>query len=513
MSILFTNCSAKRIPSDATAGWVLVEADRIAALGPAGDEPDAERVIDLGGAFLYPAFTDAHVHLPATGLYMAGMDLRGERSGARILDGFAERANDPSALLFGGNFEEPLDRTILRGELDAAVGNRPALLMRADMHSCVVSTALLDRLKLDAATEGIDRDADGTPTGYLREQAAAAAWRWYDTNLPAPEARAAIRRAVQHAYSRGVTCVHEMHVVEWRGWETWDLLADAVADLALTVVPYIATDDVDRILDMGFHRIGGDFFLDGSFGSHTAWLSEPYLEPPPGGSPVTGISYRDDDDLHAFFSEAQAKGLQVGVHAIGDAAIEQAIAAWERVAQEAGLDAVRSLGHRIEHFECSSDDHIARAGRLGLRASVQPAFDLFWGGEDGLYAERIGWERASLMNRFATMLEHPILVGAGSDSAVTPLDPFVQMAALRSHHVEDERFGRTLAIRTHTLGSRALAFGHSLDGSLEPGAIADLVCVPGDIARTETEEMKVMEVLGTWAGGKRVWPPEEAESE
>ena len=92
--------------------------------------------------------------------------------------------------------------------------------------------------------------------------------------------------------------------------------------------------------------------------------------------------------------EGQHEGLQVGVHAIGDAAIEQAIGTWEKVADKVGMDDVRNLGHRIEHFECASDDHIARAARLGLRASVQPAFDRLWGGPDGLYAQRMGWDRA-----------------------------------------------------------------------------------------------------------------------
>ncbi|MGI8775453.1 MAG: amidohydrolase [Actinomycetota bacterium] len=510
MKTLFRGARFLRVPSRTYADWLLVEGGKISALGAGEDRPTADRTVDLDGGIVHPAFVDAHVHLPATGLYAAGLDLRGEKKTASILGRLAERAARSEGPLFGGNFEDPLDEPLDRNKLDHAVGARPALVARADMHSCVVSSTLLDGLDV-SGLEGVDVDAEGRPTGYLREQAAAAAWSWFEGNLPRQEAIEAIRAAVRLAYSKGVASVHEMHIVEWRGWEAFDVLTEAVADMALWVVPYIAATDVQRVSDMGFHRIGGDYFLDGSFGSHTAWMKEPYTDPPPAGSPASGISYRDDDALFEFFREAQEADLQVGVHAIGDAAIEQAIGTWEKVAAEVGLAKVRSLGHRIEHFECGTDDLIARAADLRLRVSVQPAFDRFWGGEEGLYASRIGVDRALGMNRFASMLEAGLMVGAGSDSTVTPLDPFLQMVSLRSHHVEDEATGKIMALKLHTLGSRALAYGPGLDGSLEQGAVADLVHVDRDPLRCSDEELLATEVLGTWIAGRRVWPVAEAE--
>ena len=491
------------------ADWVLVEDGTIVATGTAGDEPDATRTVDLDGGFLLPAFCDAHAHLPATGLYAAGMDFRGERSAAAILDAFAARAADPAAILFGGNFEDPLDQPLTAALLDGAVGDRPALLARADMHSCVVSTALLSQLDVDGL-EGVDVE-DGAPTGYLREQAAGEAWRWFDSSLPREQQKGAIRAAVELAYSKGVTSIHEMYVVEWRGWDSLEVFRDAVAVAALRIVLYVATDEVSRVRDMGLPRIGGDWFLDGSFGSHTAWLSAPYASPPPEGSPPNGISYRDDADLLELFREAQASALQVGVHAIGDAAIEQAISTWEKVAAETGEDALRARGHRIEHFECASDDHIERAARLGLRASVQPAFDYYWGGSDGLYARRIGEERALAMNRFGTMTARGLRLGAGSDSTVTPLDPFLQMASLRGHHVEAERLDAAGAFEMHTVGSRAMALDESA-GAIAAGQGADLVLVDRDPLTAGVDELRATEVAATWIGGTRVWPPDEAEA-
>ena len=511
---LFHNGTIRTNVEDSTAGWVLVDdglVSEVARRDHASALPEADRVVDLDGGALVPGFCDAHVHLPATGLYAGGMDFRGVHSADHILESFAKHAASGGAVMFGGNFEDPLDRPLDRRDLDRVVGERPAMLARADMHSCIVSSALIDQLDL-TGIEGVDVD-DGEPTGYLREQAACGAWNWFDASLPRNEQIAAIRAAVRHAYSKGVTSVHEMFVVEWRGWPSYDVFTDAIDGVALNVVTYLGTDEIDKVKSFGHDRIGGDYFLDGSFGSHTAWMKEPFVLPPPEGSPPAGIKYRDDDELYDFFLAAQREGLQVGVHAIGDAAIEQAITTWERVAQAVGETNVIELSHRIEHFECAGDDHIRRAKRLSLRASVQPAFDAFWGGENGLYTDRIGADRARQMNRFGSMCEQGLSLAAGSDSTVTPLDPFLQMKALRAHHLEGESISGELALALHTIGGHAAARQDNERGAIEAGAFADVAWLDRDPVTTAPDELQKTEVLGTWAGGRRVWPPQEVEAE
>lgn len=498
----------------ARRGAVLVEDDRVAGVFGIEDDPQppaVERSLDLEGGVLTPAFCDPHVHLPATGLYELGMDLRGERSADRILGAFRHRASR-GEVLFGGNFEDPLDAPLLAEDLDAVVGEREALLTRADMHSCIVSSALLQHLNL-AEVPGVDRSESGSPTGYLREHAASEAFRWFESRLGRRQQMDAVRVAAGKAYSKGVAAVHEMFVVEWRGWSSYETFREAIEPLSLKVLTYLGTDEVDRVRDLGMTRIGGDWFLDGSFGSRTAWMQEPYVSPPPPGSGPTGISYRSDEEVFEFFLAAQRAGLQTGVHAIGDAAIEQCLKTWERVAAEEGLHAVRSLGHRIEHFECATDAQIERAAGLSLRASVQPAFDAFWGGPDGLYAGCIGWERASRMNRFRTMAAaRGLTVGAGSDSTVTPMDPFLQMKALRTHHLPDERMDGAAALDLTTRSAHALAADDGPHPDIVTGAKADLVWLSSDPATTAPEELTDIEVLGTWIGGRRVWPPKEAEA-
>ena len=489
--------------------WVLIDGEQVSGTGRASDAPEADRVVDLHGAALVPGFCDAHAHLPATGIYASGMDFRGVRKVDEILDAFRVQGKGGGAVLFGGNFEDPLDRSMSRHDLDSAVGERPAMLTRADMHSCIVSSALLGQLDV-SDPEGVDLDESGQPTGYLREKAARGAYNWFENNLPRAEQIDAIRAAVRLAYSKGVTSVHEMFVVEWRGWDSFDVFTEAIDPVALTIRPYLATTEVDRVKSLGYPCIGGDWFLDGSFGSHTAWMKEPFTSAPPPGSPPNGVSYRTDDEVFDFFLEAHGAGMQVGVHAIGDAAIEQAVTAWEKVAERAGIDAVRSLGHRLEHFECSGDDHIARSARLGLRISGQPAFDAFWGGESGLYTERIGWDRARAMNRCRSWLDAGLQVGAGSDSTVTPLDPFLQMRSLRSHHVGAECVTGQEALFLHTCGAHGLSMQDPNRGTLEAGSAADLAWLDRDPVTTDPDELTKTEVLGTWVDGHRVWPLEEA---
>ncbi len=511
-TILFVNGTIHTNVGTESPMWVLIADNLVKTVhvGASDETPTADRVVDLQGGTLVPAFRDAHVHLPATGLYKTGLDFRGETKASAILDAYEKRAVG-GGMLFGGNFEDPLDEPLLGADLDRVVGDQPALLVRADMHSVIASSALMRELKLEEL-EGVDLGPDGAPTGYLRELAASEAYKWFESNLPRQQQVDAIRAAVQHAYSKGIAEVHEMFVVEWRGWESAEILNEAIDGVALDVAPFFGTTEVERIVEMGIPRIGGDWFLDGSFGSHTAWMSEPYPGEVPAGSTPTGIAYRSDEEVFDFFFRSVEAGLKVGVHAIGDAAIEQCIATWEKVADKVGLDVVRKLGHRIEHFECATDDHIKRAATLGLRASVQPAFDHYWGGPDELYSRRIGWDRARVMNRFRSMADGGLLMGAGSDSTVTPMDPFLQMYSLRHHHREVERLSPRHAFEMNTVGPAAIN-GHShIKGSFEAGMQADLVWLDRDPLAVSDEELLATEVLGTWIAGKRVWPEAEAEA-
>jgi hypothetical protein len=187
--------------------------------------------------------------------------------------------------------------------------------------------------------------------------------------------------------------------------------------------------------------------------------------------------------LTAFFHDAHDAGMQAGVHAIGDRAIEQVLGAWERVYR--ALDSrerrhFRARRHRVEHFEMASAGQIERAAVLGLAVCVQPAFDARWGMPGGLYEQALGPDRAHAMNAFRTMVERGVVLGFGSDAPVTPFDPWGGVDAATSLHEPDQRLDVATALRIHTTGSAALAHQAEKKGALLPGHHADLVAYDGD---------------------------------
>ncbi len=349
--------------------------------------------------------------------------------------------------------------------------------MRADGHISLGNTAALkDSGALDL--DGAGRDDDGLPTGLVAADANAALQRWWFESLPDEQIEEAQLDGAAVAARMGVTCVHEMSIPAKRGRREFEVLMGQLTRLPTYVAVYFGEIDIPYALDHGVMRLGGDLFLDGSIGAGTAAMSSSYAD-----REDTGVLYHEDDELAESFHNAHLAGAQVGVHAIGDAAVDQALRVWERVYH--ALDSrlrrhFRARRHRVEHFEVVRPEQIERAAALGLAISVQPTFDAEWGGDDAMYATRLGAGRAATMNPFRTLLERGLEVGSGSDAPVTSLDPMLTVWALENHHNRRERLTRAQAIRMGTLGAARLAHLESKKGRLHPGAHADLVAYESD---------------------------------
>jgi predicted amidohydrolase YtcJ len=449
-----------------TVRALVLEGDRIAWVGPIAEAPPTERVVDLGGAWVTPAFVDAHVHATATGLALTGVDLAGVASAAECLHRLARHAKTrPDPVLIGTGWDDstwPEQRPPGADQLALAAPGRSVLLTRVDGHSCLVDPGTLARLPLPKL-KGVDRDADGEPTGLLRESASQAAQTLVRGWL-APARLSAARRAVcERAAALGIGSLHEMGHPGLSGLE--DAITWATEPWPIEIVTWWA--DLDPTLHPDL-RPGGDLFLDGSIGTGTAAAIKPYRC---GGALTRGELFHPDEAVTAFFTACTEAGQGGGVHAIGDRAIEQAIQALEATASLAGLDAVRACRHRIEHVELPNREQIRRMTRLGVVASVQPAFDAAWGGNGGLYAARFGTDAAQDSNPFAWFAREGVRLAFGSDSPVTPLDPWGAVAAAELH-----RGGRALdrraALLAHTLGGRYVARQDDV-GPLCPCARAD----------------------------------------
>lgn len=455
---------------------LVVDGDGIAWVGadPAA-APPSDRTIDLGGAWVTPAFVDAHVHGTATGLAVAGVDLHGAGSAAEALDRVRRHAAAvPGGAVLGSRWDDtgwPEGRPPTAGEVADAAPGRTVLLNRVDGHSCVVDPRTLAALPL-AELEGVDRDTDGRPTGYLAERAGEAARVRVLEALPAAQVTAARRATCARAAALGIASFHEMGHPGLAGLP--DALAWAAGGWGVEVLTWWA--DIDP--GPGFPgelRPGGDLFLDGSIGSHTAAVSGGYRDDAGAGR---GQLFHSDAAVAAFFTGWTGRGRGAGVHAIGDLAIEQAVAGLERAAEVHGVESVRRCRHRVEHVELPRPDHLARLARLGAVASVQPVFDDLWGGTDRLYARRFGAAAALASNPFAEMAAEGVRLAFGSDSTVTPLDPWGAVLAAERHR-GGSGLDRRAAFAAHTLGGRHVA-GQDAVGPLVAGARADFAVWDGD---------------------------------
>ncbi|WP_330230094.1 amidohydrolase family protein [Nocardia sp. NBC_00508] len=432
--------------------------------------PDAE-VVDLDGAFVAPAFVDPHVHVTALGLKLTGLDLSGAASLEHCLRLLrASAAAHPDGAILGDGWDEtswPEGRPPTVEEIDAAAGaGRHVYLSRVDGHSAVASSALLATLAALNSADGFTRGEPVRAAAHHLVRAAAL------TSLSRAQRDRARAAALDHAAARGIVAVHECAGPEIAGRA--DLRELLEFDHGVQVRAYwgevVRSAEQARALveELGVHALGGDLFVDGSFGSHTAWLRAPYAD-----EHGCGRSYLDAVTIADHVRACTVAGIQAGFHAIGDAAMDALVAGVERVADELGGPAVAALGHRVEHAELIDAEHIAKLARWGVIASVQPGFDAAWGGPDGMYAARLGAERAATLNPFATMAAAGVALAIGSDAPVTALDPWAAVRAASNHRTPGHGLSPRAAFAAATRGAwRAGGVRDGVAGTLVPGAPA-----------------------------------------
>jgi predicted amidohydrolase YtcJ len=453
-----------RVARSPTATAVLVAGASITAIGAddvaerLGLVPD--RIVDLAGALIAPAFVDAHVHLTQTGLLGSTLDLRGVGSLQQALDAIGGAASGRADVVLGGGWDEhgwPERRPPTAVELQRAA--RPGVavwLGRVDGHSSVSSTVLLDSAPELAALPGYD------PSGWLRGAAHVRARQIALRAVPPAQRRAAQTAALDAAAAAGIGCVHEMATPELS--DATDLAELLAADHAVTVIGYWGelggVSTADRL---GAAGAAGDLSCDGSIGSRTAWLHEPYR-----GSSDCGAAFLDAAQIGEHVLACTAAGLQAGFHAIGDAAVDAVVEGMERAIAVAPQ--ARTAGHRIEHAELVTDP--ARLAATGVTASVQPAFDAVWGGPSGMYADRLGADRAARMNNLAGLLAAGVPLAFGSDSPVTPFDPWGTIRAAIGPQNPGAALSAEHAFAAHTVGGWRAA--RRAGGVLQDGAPATL---------------------------------------
>lgn len=438
--------------------------------------PDAD-VVDLEGAFVAPAFVDAHVHLTSTGLAATGLDLRAATSREHLLTLLADHAREhPDGPIWGHGWDDSTwSAPPTTADLDEVLGARPAYLARVDVHSAVVTTALRTMTEGLSSAEGFAERGPLTADAHHRVRAIARGL------LTGRQRDAARHAALDLAARSGIVAVHECAGPDIGGLDDWQ----AVRALrhGVEVVGYWgeAVDSARAAEDLvawtGARGLAGDLFVDGALGSRTAWLHEPYAD-----DDGCGNAYLTADDIEAHLAACTEAGVTAGFHVIGDAATAAVVTAIDRVVTRFGAPAVARCGHRLEHLEMVTPDEAGRLAAAGVIASVQPHFDELWGGEDGMYATRLGGDRARGLNRFALLASQGVPLALGSDTPVTSMNPWGSVRAAIRHRTPGSALSTRAAFSAATRGAwRAGGVRDGVTGTLVPGAPASYAVwdVPG----------------------------------
>lgn len=455
-----------RTPAVPSATALLVRDGVIAWVGADADAPHAPRTVDLDGALVTPAFVDTHVHTTDTGLTLTGLDLSAARSATEVLDAVAAAARrlPPGAALLGHGWDEstwPDPTPPDAATLDRAAGGRPVYLSQASVHSALCSAALLAAAPAAAAAPGYD------PGGWLRRDAHHLVRAVAFAALTATRRAEIQREALRHAAARGIAAVCECGGPGTSSEADFTSVLSLSADRAPQVHGYWGElNAAAKARELGATGAGGDLYADGALGARTAHLRQPYLD----GDGV-GHAYLSADQVRDHLLDCHRHGLQGGFHAIGDAAIATVLAGFAAAATVVGLPRLRAARHRVEHAELADRSMIAAFVEYGVVASVQPAFDRLWGGPDKMYARRLGVDRSLATNPLGAMHSVGVALAFGSDSPVTPLDPWGTVRAAVWHHNPTQRMSPEAAFAAHTRGGWR-AVGEDNHGVLTPGAPA-----------------------------------------
>lgn len=447
-----------------TIAWV---GDDVAA---AAYRDVADSEVDCAGAFIAPGFVDAHVHTTASGMAITGLDLSGYRRRTDVIDALVRWAKDHGgATIIGHGWDETRwddPRPLHREEIDRATWGSVVFLSRIDVHSALVSSALIATMPQLHSMAGFDS------SGLLRDVAVAHARSAVFASISPDQRKAAQHAFLRRASQAGIVAVHEM------AGPSLSSVADAQSLVELSKsgeTPEVSVywgelasaDAVARARDIGVVGLGGDLFVDGSLGSRTAFLHEPYHDDPH----TNGVNTLSQSEIAEHVVAVTELGLQAGFHVIGDAAMSVVVDGLAQAAAQCGVDAMRRSRHRLEHAEMMDAASRGVLRDLGVTVSMQPMFDALWGGSAGMYAARLGVQRAASMNAFAEIAADGILMAFGSDSPVTPIGPWSAVRAAMDH--PHAGISARASFHAHTrAGWRAI--GRDDAGAIAPGSPAHL---------------------------------------
>jgi predicted amidohydrolase YtcJ len=514
--------------SHPTAQAVAMLGERIVAAG-SNDEIEVwhgphTRVIDAEGKLLLPGFNDAHVHFVDGGLALDSVQLNDATSAEEFARRIAERAKTTpkGEWVTGGDWDETKwnpARMPTKELIDPFTSDIPVFLSRYDGHMALANSVTLRLAGITAKTPDppggiIVRDAQGNPTGALKDAAMDYVFK-AEPPLSHEQRLKAVKRALAHAASVGVTSVQHMNP-EYADIAVYNELLQR-GELTARVYAAPLIPNVDDQVKIGIrHSFGGPSlrigalkaYADGSLGSATAYFFEPFSNQPTSRGLLS-------DEMHPVslmqdrMMRADAAGLQICTHAIGDQGISIILDLYTEIVKAHGQSDRR---FRIEHAQHMAAKDFDRFAQLHVIASMQPYHAI----DDGRWAEeRIGHDRASRTYAFRTFLNHGVRLAFGTDWNVAPLNPMLSVYAAVTRATLDgknpggwfpeQKLTVAEAIEAYTMGSAYAEFQDNEKGSITTGKLADIVLLSDDIFAIDPAKIRDVKVVTTIVGGKIVW--------
>lgn len=518
VDLLLHNANVLVMDADGTrASAMAVRGEQIVDVG---DETllqryDGAETRDLGGATVMPGFIDTHIHI--SGTPDRHLDLTDVTSVQALVDRVTAKAKalGPGEWITGyGWSEDQLEeqRRPLRSDLDAAAPDNPVVLTRAGGHSAVASSQALALAEIDARTpqpDGgvIEKDDQGELNGIIRER------QDLVTRLVPAATPESLRPShvanLQALFAHGITSIVQAadtieHFPEWEHiYRTHrGALPRASVMVAWAGEPAMTafgrrTGDGDLHLRVGAIKL----FADGGFTGPAAYTREPYR----GMGDYHGSLTMPPEALHATLRAAHRAGWQIGVHAIGDAAIELAVEGLADVVRETPREDHR---HFLNHFTLlPGTDTLATMAEFGIAITQQPNFTYTL---EGRYVTYLDGDRLETNNALRTPMNHGIIVALSSD--ILPIGPAVGLyaAVTRKGHSgrvfgPDERMSIQEALRAYTATGAWLTREEGLKGSLEPSKLADFIVLDENPLTLPPDALRALRVRETWLGGRQVY--------
>ncbi|MFH1080600.1 MAG: amidohydrolase [Pseudomonadota bacterium] len=463
--------------------------------------------IDLQGRCILPAFADTHMHFESFAFFRSTFDVRHVQNFAELADIVREyeqnHPRDKVILGFGVSAHTVEERQLPdRIRLDH-ITTRPLCIVKYDGHAAVANTALLEKLPRSVTAQaGFDKT-----TGGLYQQAYYDAVNHLTRSISLYQVLKNLLGASDELAKRGFGLIHTVEGLGFPLDADIDLMRFAARGLPLQYRIYFQTTEVRKVIRRNLPRIGGCFAtaLDGCFGTEDAALSEPYTNDPAN----RGFLAYSQQQVNAFVKEANRLGLQVSMHAIGDAAVEQAI-----IAYEAALADFPRQDHRhvIIHASLMPPPLLERAARIGIHIAIQPPL-LHWDQEPLSYLTHILGKRACRLMTCKSMLDYGLTIAGGSDAPCSYPDAIRGIHTACNHPNPDQRISALDALRMYTHWAARLSFDENERGTLTPGKVADFVVLDKNPLAVKPEHLKDIKVMNLYLKGRPYEPPPRSPSD